>query len=102
MKKLKSYTNVYGQTFDLFVQKSDISDLDKECWGYKFVVKHAEWGKITMRAGIRKTFINDEASADIFIEEEPLKKMMNHLDAVNKIDKYPLFSDDLEKGWFVV
>jgi len=102
MKILKTFTNKYGQIFDLTLEKADVSDLDKECWGFNFKVNHTEWGAITMRAGIRKSFIKDEASADKFIEEEPLEKVKNHLDAVDKQDLYPLFADSPEKGWFVV
>lgn len=102
MKILKSFTNKYGHTFDLSYEKADVSDLDNECWGFNFIVNHIEWGSITMRAGIRKSFIKDEASADKFIEDEPLEKVKNHLEAVDKQAMYPLFEDSPEKGWFVV
>lgn len=102
MKKLNSYTNKYGHIFDLSVEKSDVSDLEKECWGFIFLVTHKEWDKITMRGGIKKTFIKDESTADKFIEEKVLEKVKYHLDGVDDKKKFPLFTDESDKGWFIV
>lgn len=102
MKKLNSYTNKYGHIFELSVEKSDVSDLEKNCWGFIFLVTHKQWGTITMRGGIKKTFIEDVSTANIFIEEDILGKVKGHLDTVDREIKFPLFHDDSEKGWFVV